>query len=229
MRVTIILETGAFLHDVEEGKPFIRVGYFETPFASDIEVHDENGQKVQPPPDEKLGKGNKTIEVEHVQADGTVKKGLDRSPSFQRHLLLKEGDLYAKGQVPDFIETAYDCIFHFHSGKFESAKVKERRFTKHRVTDDGDEQDDKHTRPIANEILVHYNLRDGEILRLRRANGTIVWSSESVDSRNKSVEVRLKTDDSLKPSYHKKALKHVGPHYYLPNSDPPPMDSSRGG
>jgi hypothetical protein len=227
-RVTIILETGAFLYDVQDKKPHIDVGYFETPFASDIEVR-VDGRQVQPPPDPKLGDGNNRIDVQHLEADGTtVKTRVDRSPSFEQDLLRKV-DLYGPTEVPDFIETAYDCILRFQSGVFESSDVRTRRFTKHLVGNDQDARDDNHTRPIANKILVHYDLADGEVLRLRRPNGKDLWSSDSVARPAKLVEVRLLTDDVLKASYHKTALRHKATHYYLPNSDPPPMNSHGGG
>lgn len=227
-RVTIILETGAFLYDVQDRKPHIDVGYFETPSQSDIEVR-VDGSRVQPPADGKLGKGNNRIDVQHVEADGkTFKTRVDRLPSFEQDLLRKV-DLYDPAEMPDFIETAYDCILRFYSGAFESSDVRTRRFTKHLVGNDQDAQDDNHTRPIANEILVNYDLADGEVLRLRRKNGKDLWSSDSVASPAKLVEVRLLTDDVLKPSYHKTALSHKAAHYYLPNSDPPPMNSHGGG
>jgi hypothetical protein len=225
-RVTIVLETGAFLYDVELKKPHIDVGYFQTPSASDIEVS-VDGTLVQPPPDSKLGKGNIRIDVQHTGKN--VKPGVVRSASFEDHLLRKL-DLYAFADMPDFIETAYDCILRFTSGTFESDDVKRRRFTKHLVGNDQDAKDDKHTRDIANRVLVHYQLADGDVLRLRRADGTDAWSSDSVAALGATqVNVRLLTDKSLNQSYHKTALKHKGAHYYLPNSDPPPMNSHGGG
>ena len=224
-RVTIILETGAFLYDVTDNKPHIDVGYFETPSASDIEVR-VDGRLVQPPPDAKLGKGNTRIDVQH---DGkTVVPKIVRSPSFEKDLLRKS-DLYAFTEMPKFIETAYDCILRFDSGTFESSDVRTRRFTKHRVGDDQNANDDNHTRPIANKVLVHYDLGDGDVLRLRRADGTDVWSSDSVPKGATQADVRLLTHDSLKPKYHKSALTHKTTHYYLPNSDPPPMNTHNGG
>jgi len=229
MQVTIILDSGGFLLDESRDKPYLDVGYFQSPGASDIEVL-EDGKQVQPPPDVKLGTDNDTIDVEHLASDGTtVKTGVIRSPSFNRDILLKT-DLYDKAQVPAFIVSAYDCVLRFHSGTFESFDVTDRHFTEHRVGDDGHTGVViKTTRPIANDVLVQYDLGKGEILRLRRSDGKEVWSSTSAGSGTSLVEVKLLAGSATNSSYHKSALRHVGPNYYLPNSDPPPMDSQGGG
>jgi hypothetical protein len=224
MRVTIILDTGGFLLEESKGHTYLDVGYFQTPGATDIEVYEDSNQ-TQPPPKVKLGDGNTRIDVQHVEADGTtVKSGVDRSNSFNGDILLKS-DLYALADVPDFNVTGYDCILRFYSGTFESADVRTRTFKEHRVSDDGYTGNNKSTRPIANDVLVQYDLSNGEIVRLRREDGTDVWSSNSVGSGTSSVEVKVLSDASLNSSYHKKALNHRGSCYYLPNPDPPPMDS----
>ena len=224
MRVTIILDTGGFLLDESTGQTYLDVGYFQTPGATDIEVYEDSNQ-IQPPPNVKLGDGNTRIDVQHVEADRTtVKSGIDRSTSFNSDLLLKS-DLYALADVPDFNVTVYDCILRFYSGTFESADVRNRSFKEQRVSDDSYTGNNKSTRPIANDVLVQYDLSNGEIVRLRRKDGTDLWSSESVGSGTNSVEVKVLSDASLNSSYHKKALNHRGTCYYLPNPDPPPMDS----
>jgi hypothetical protein len=224
MRVTIILETGGFLLNESNGHPYLDVGYFRTPGATDLEVY-EDSKQTQGSPDVKLDGGNKRIEVQHVEADGTtVKSGVVRSTSFNRDILLKT-DLYAPADVPDFVVTAYDCILRFYSGTFESADVRDRSFKEHRVSDDGYTGNKKPTRPIANEIRVQYDLGKGEIVRLRRDDETDLWSSASVGSGPNNVEVKVLSDALLNSRYHKEALNHKGNYYYLPNPDPPPMDS----
>jgi hypothetical protein len=224
MRVTIILDTGGFLLDESKGKDYLDVGYFQTPGETDIEIYEDNMQ-TQPPPNLKLGAGNTRIDVQHLEANGTtVKSGIDRSTSFNSDLLLKT-DLYALADVPDFNVTVYDCILRFYSGTFESADVRNRIFEEHWVGDDDHTGTNKSTRPIANDVLVQYDLGDGETVRLRRDDGTHLWSSDSVGKGTSVVEVRVLSHASLISSYHKKALKHTCACYYLPNPDPPPMDS----
>jgi len=229
MRVTIVLLTGAFLPPEQEGQDYIDVGYFETPFATDIDVF-EDSRTARSSPQGKLGKGNHRIEVEHLERDGAVKKSVKPTISYQ-HDILKKNDLYDDDDavIPTFKTAAYDCILRFNSGEFRSHDVKERHFTEHKLSDDSSTgAPKKKTRRIANEIHVDYVLADGETLRLRGSKGD-VWSSSGVTSGTKEVVVRLLTDDSLNESYHKNALDHKVPHYYLPNSDPPPMDGPRGG
>ena len=229
MRVTIVLTTGAFLPAEPKGRHDIEVGYFETPLASDIEVF-EDSSTAKSSFQRKLGKGNDTIEVEHLAKDGTVMKPVRPTISYE-YDILKKNDLYDDDDavIPTFKRAEYDCILRFNSGEFRSHDVRERKFTEHKLSDNRSTGTPaKETRRIANEIHVDYLLADGETLRLRGSKGD-VWSSSWVTSGAKEVVVRLLTDDSLNESYQKKALAHKCPHYYLPNSDPPPMDGPRGG
>ena len=224
MRVTIVLETGGFFpSDGDENTP-LDVGYFQTPGPTDIQVS-EDGNAVQPKPDPKLGQGkNRIIDVEHLQRDKvTVKHGVKRSDWFERDVMKKD-DLYPPTELPVFNAAKYDCILRFHSGDFHSADVRGRRFTEHFLSDGKPTGTDKHTRAIANEVRVEYDLADGEVLRLRNPEGTDVWSSDSVGGGTQGVTVKILTDASSNDSYHKDALDHKGLHYYLPNSDPPPMN-----
>jgi hypothetical protein len=223
MQATIILDSGGFLIQESAGQTYLDVGYFETSGPSDIEVSEDGPQVHPPPPDVKLGKGNRIIDVEHLAADGRVKTGVNQSPSFGRDILLKR-DLYGV-VVPKFNVGGYDCILRFHSGTFESSDVRSRLFKEHRVSDDIPTGNSGTTREVANDILVHYHLSDGETLRLRRQDGTNVWSSASVAAGTTGVEVKILADASTDSGYYKTALRLRGPHYHLPNPDPPPMDS----
>ncbi|HSE37518.1 MAG TPA: hypothetical protein VLG74_09470 [Blastocatellia bacterium] len=192
------------------------------PSSNDIEVFEDG----KPVPGAMLARG--TINVEHLERDGvTVKQPVKRSSWFELDLLRKD-DLYPPAERPDFKEDQYDCILHFRSGDFNSADVRTRRFTQHLVQGDTPTGADKWTKAIANEIHVEYDIADGEVLSLRGPGGD-VWSSKSVASGTKRVIVKIKTDRSLNGDYHKKALDHKGSHYYLPNSDPPPMNGNNGG
>ncbi|HSB08132.1 MAG TPA: hypothetical protein VLM38_01365 [Blastocatellia bacterium] len=223
MRVTIVLLTGGFFPPERNDQTFLDVGYFETPGPTDIEVS-EDGQIAQPQPHRKLGRGNKRIDVQHIENDGvTVKKPVNPSDSFKNDILKKD-KLYAAADAPAFIKTAYDCVLRFHSGDFSSADVRDRSFTQHSLSDDSLTGIVVSTENIANEIHVDYDLADGETLRLQGPGGNEIWSSSSVGTGTKSVVLRFLTDDLLNPVYHKQALAHKVQHYYLPNSDPPPMN-----
>jgi hypothetical protein len=221
MRVTIVLETGGVFPREQDPQNHLDVGYFKTPNPSDIEVSEDG----KPAPGAKLAHG--VINVEHLDRNGAVKQPVKRSDWFELDLLRKD-DLYPKAERPDFIAAAYDCILHFNSGDFNSADVQVRRFIQHLVQGDTATGKDQWTKAIANEIHVEYDIADGEVLRLRGPGGD-VWSSASVGSGTKRVIVTIKTHKSLHRDYHKKALDHKGSHYYLPNSDPPPMNGNNGG
>jgi hypothetical protein len=226
MRVTIILDSGGFLIDDSASPAPLDVGYFETAGAHDIEVS-EDGKPAQALPNTKLGKRNERIDVQHLEADGSVKTGVNQSPSFKKDIL-KKNELYPI-DAPDFIPSEYDCLLRFHSGGFESSDVRARLFKEHRLSDDGPTGNSRTIRPIANDVLVHFDLDKGEELRLRRDDGTDVWSSSSVGSGTNNVEVKLLADASLDAKYFKTALKHKGPQYHLPNPDPPPMNGNKDG
>lgn len=224
MRVTIVLDTGAFFPPELKDQTFIDVGYFETPGAADIEVSEDGRITFQG----KLGKGNHRIEVEHVEKDGvTIRQPVNPTNSYQRDILKKD-DLYGATGIPMFKTAEYDCILRFNSGDFKGEDVKPRTFTEHQLSTGNPTGNKKTTRPIANVIHVDYDLAAGEALRLRGRGGNL-WSSSSAAPGTKTVVVRLLTDDTLNPAYHKRALDHRVQHYYLPNSDPPPMDGPRGG
>jgi hypothetical protein len=225
MRVTIILDSGGFLIDERTGAGTLDVGYFETS-GHDIEVS-EDGKPAQALPNVKLGKRNETIDVQHLASDGSVRTGVIRSASFKRDILRKN-ELYPT-DTPDFLAAEYDCILRFHSGAFESDDVRKRVFKEHRVSDDAPTGNSQSTREIANDVLVHFDLEKGEELRLRRSNNTDLWSSSSVGGGAGQVTVKLLADGSLDAKYFRKALKHKGPHYRLPNPDPPPMNGNDPG
>jgi len=226
MRVTIVLDSGGFLIDDRAGPVPLDVGYFETPGSHDIEVA-EDGGPTQPVPHSKLGHRNETIDVQHLGADGMVKEGVNQSQSFKTDIL-KKNELYPT-DTPDFIVPAYDCILRFHSGDFESSDVRTRVFKEHRVSDGGATGKSLPTREIANDVLVQFDVARDEELRLRRADGTNVWSSSSVAVATQRVTVRLLADGSLDAQYFRRALKIKGPHFHLPNPDPPPMNGNDPG
>lgn len=256
MRVTVVLETGGVFPWKVGGKTYQEIGYFETPGPNDIEVSEYKitkadtklGKGKKPGTDVKvmgkgkmLGKSKKRgigkeavkrsatiIDVEHVKKNGkTVKKPVNRSPWFELDLMGKN-DLYSGRKLPAFKPEAYDCILRFHSGHFHSADVRPRRFTEHWLSNNRLTGEEKWTRAIANEIHVEYDIADGEELRLRR-DGQDVWSSSSVGPETVRVIVKILAHDSLNPYYHREALDHKGLCYYLPNSDPPPMNGNKGG
>lgn len=222
MRVTINLDSGGFMVDECLGKPYIDVGYFETAGPYDVEVS-EDGHLTLPHPKLKLGNNNERIDVQHLAANGTVKSGVKQLASFKKDIL-KKREIYPTDK-PVFIVSAYDCILKFHSGKFQSSNLKNAHFKECRLKDDQETGNSCRTRRIAHDVLVHFDLASGEEVRLRKANGTNLWSSSSIKPGTKTVEVRILADSSTDSKYFRKAIGGVtGAHYHLPNPDPPPMN-----
>jgi hypothetical protein len=220
-RVTIILDSGAFLPEKSPDQKFVDVGYFETSGASDITVS-EDGTLVQSQPNIKLGNGKQTIDVQHLAADGSLKVGVTLSPSFTKTLLLKM-DLYGK-DVPDFDETAFDCTFRFHSGDFDSSDVKPRLFKEQTVSRGVASGNDQTTKPIAHDVLVNYDLEDGEILRIVREDGKELWSTRSAGSTANQIDVKVLADASTTMKYYDDAIQHKSSYCWVPNpADPPPV------
>jgi hypothetical protein len=225
MRVTIILDSGGFLIDDDTSSGPVDVGYFQSSGPHDIEVS-EDGKPAHGLPDKRLGKGNKTIDVEHVVAGGSIKTGVNQKKSFKKDLLKKD-ELY-ETDTPDFDREAYDCILRFHSGDFESFDVRKRVFKQHWLSNNKATGHSQPTREIANDVLVRFNLAKGDQLRLRGSDGKDLWSSSSVTPGTRDVTVKLLADAALDTKYFRKALKHKGKHYHRPNPDPPPMNGNRG-
>lgn len=225
MQITIILDSGGFLIDDDATPGPLDVGYFQSSGRHDIEVS-EDGKRARGLPQNRLGKENMTIDVEHVLAGGGIKTGVNQKRSFKKDLL-KKNELYAT-DTPDFNPEAYDCILRFHSGDFESFDVRERVFKQHWLSNSRDTGNRQLTRAIANDVLVHFNLAKGDELRLRRSDGTEVWSSSLVAPGTRSVKVKLLADAALDTKYFRNALRHKGKHYHRPNPDPPPMNGNRG-
>lgn len=228
MRVTIILDTGGFLPPEDPNQTYLDIGYFETPNASDIEVTDDRATSLKTGPDKKLGRGNQRIEVEHVE-NGTGNRRNEAPPAKSIKGILHKDYLYDKTEMPDFIPATYDCILRFHSGDFVSEDLRKRSFTQHRVSDNSKTGVVKETeKAIANEIHVHYDLADGDVLRLRREDGSDLWSSDEVAGVT-GVKVKILAHEDRNRDYHKRALAHSCEYYYMPNSDPPPQNGPSGG
>jgi hypothetical protein len=224
MQVTIILDSGGFLIDENTGRGGpLNVGYFEAP-GHDIEVRqDSNPLQALAA---KLGNKNEHVHVEHVDTEGGVKTDVVREASFKQDILRKN-ELFPV-DTPDFLPDEYDCILHFHSGIFKSFDVRDRVFHEHRLSDDSATGNTHPTgRKIANDVLVEFQVEKGEELRLRNSIG-ILWSSSWAGSAQQ-VSVKLRADGALDKNYFRKALKHKGPNYKLPNPDPPPMNGNDPG
>lgn len=213
VQATIILDSGVFL-PTDSSQVYIEVGYFE----SDISIC-ADGKPVEIL-ERGLGNSNRRIDLWHLLADGSGETRISLSHSFVDHLLdLRE--LYSDDQ-PSVNLKAFDCILRFHSGEFHAADVRNRTFKV--VTPLGHIERTFTTKPIANDVVVHYNLEDGEELQLIRDDGTMLLSS-SLLSGASHLEIRLNAGEYSDGKYYDAALLNRGEYIWLPNPDPPPWSS----
>src|ERR1044071_7228719 len=105
---TMILDSGCFLPVPDSNGDYTRIGYF----GSDKSVPDicvkADGVDCEP-----MNLGEKgEIQIRHVEANGTVKKGVIGAIDFQEKLLHLK-DLYDKDDIPEIDPDKFDCIIQF--------------------------------------------------------------------------------------------------------------------
>lgn len=222
VEVTLTLDSGAFLTSIDSKHVIsCEVGYFESdPATPDIRVY-ADGEEVNPSRLLKLGMGKSRIDVLHTRSDGFINEGLKLTKTFRKHLLRK-GDLYE--EIPEWNRSAYDCILNFNSGRFAASVVKPGLFRQHLVEGGDPTGKAQPIRPIARDVVVSFELDQGEVLRLTRDDGTDLWSSAEIEAGTKRIEIQITADETTAEKFYGKGLKHNGKHYWL-MSDPPPMNS----
>jgi len=219
--VTIVLDSGAFLQNIDETLEELDVGYFQSgknPAGQEMpDIRAYADGEEAPVKHNKLGQG--VINV--IQTKGGVPvAGIKILDSLKRNLLRKE-QLY-DGRPPDYNENAFECKIHFTSGNFRCSKVKDRRFIEVVVNGYAKTGKDKHLRPIAHDVLVHYQLEDGDELRLEREKGPVLFSTTDLKPGTKHVEIELLTNNATATQFFCDALDLTGrTHCWLPNQGDP--------
>lgn len=222
MHATITLDSGAFLQNIDENPVELDVGYFQCGKDNsgndvpDIRAYaDGESTAVR---HEKLGNGS--ISVTRTKSGAPV-TGVRISASLKQHLLRKK-ELYGD-PGPNYDPNNIECTIHFASGDFCSSMVKDRRFVEVPVSG-GTQLSDKYARPIAHNVVVHYNLEADEELRFERENGTILFSTGDVSPGTKHVQIELVANNSTAVQFFRDALDLQGrTSCWLPNQgDPPP-------
>ena len=220
--VTIVLDSGAFLQDIDKDPTELDVGYFQCgkehngKDVPDIHAY-ANGVKI-PVRHDKLGQG--TVNVIHTKGN-VPKTGIKIEDSLKKNLLRKE-DLYGKGTAPDYNQQKMECMIHFSSGHFRCSKVKDRRFVEVSLAAGKPTGNDKHLRPIAHDVLVHFKVADDEELRLERENGPVLFSTEDVPAGTEHVEIELVSNNTTAVQFFRDALDLTGrTHCWLPNQGDP--------
>lgn len=218
-QVRIILDTGAFLPEKNPGQSYIDVGYFEPQGSTDIEVS-ADGVQVQIP-DVKFGSSNCRIDIHHLDVKNSIKQGANQSMAFTTDLLRKH-ELY-KTNVPAFKDDAFDCILRLHSGDFDSADVRVAHFKECTVVGEIGTGQWQTTRPIANDIVVDYQLDDGEALKITRGKDELL-STDTIGAGAQLIKITILNDISTISKYCNQALDHKGQCCWLANPHPPPLN-----
>ena len=222
MHATITLDSGAFLQDIDQNPVAIDVGYFQCgkdnsgKDVPDIRAYaDGESTAVR---HEKLGNGR--ISVTRTKSGAPV-TGVKISDSLKQHLLRKK-DLYGD-PAPNFDPNKIECTIHFTSGDFCCSMVKDRRFIEVPVSG-GNLLSESYSRPIAHNVVVHYNLEADEELRVERDKGTVLFSTRDVSSGTKHVQIELVANNATAVQFFREALDLKGrTSCWLPNQgDPPP-------
>ena len=113
-------------------------------------------------------------------------------------------------------------MIHFTSGDFRCSKVKDRRFVEVLVNGYSKTGNEKHIRPIAHDVLVHFLLADDEELRLERENGPVLFSTADIKPGTKHAEIELLTNNATAEQFFCDALDLTGrTHCWLPNQGDP--------
>jgi len=220
-QATIVLDSGTFLQ--KEG-PHCEIGYFQCEdTVSDIRIY-ADGEEVRNVPDPfKLGTG--VIEVRHLNADGSPKRGGVNASKYFHDQVLHLKSLYGDHQPVE--RSKFDCVIRFESGHFCASMVKKRDFKELKKQQDGSYKHDlkaspQDIGPIAHNVVVHYSLKDNEALELTR-NGTPFWSSKDYGIKDR-FEIEIVADNSTAEKFFRQSFKDSGKNsYWMPNQgDPPP-------
>lgn len=219
-QATIVLDSGV-LFPKEGGH--CEIGYFQCEDScSDITISID-GEEVDNLPDPfKLGTG--AIEVRHLNADGSIKRGGVKSSKLFHKRILHLKDLYGDDQPVE--RAKFDCVIRFDTGHFSPSMIKKRHFKEHRKQGDGkfrhNPTDAPHeTQPIAHNLLVYYTLKDGEALELARGD-VVFWSTRNYGIKDR-LDIEFMADNSTAEKFFQHSLDDGKNGYWLPNQgDPPP-------
>jgi esterase/lipase superfamily enzyme len=218
----IILDSGSFISPKEElGYPSCRVGYFQCqPYCPDVRIY-VDGEEIEPLKlSREGGMGSNVIDIVHVKAKGKGKAlaGVKNSATIDKQLL-RRSDLY-NGKDVGVDEEKFDWILQFHDGSFRSSMVKARYFKE--VDANGSPLRTRRRRvgPIAHDVVVSYDLADGDELKLVR-DGQTLLSSKSLKGLRSRLDLEILAEDDTALKYY---LRSIGKResYWVPNQGQPP-------
>jgi hypothetical protein len=218
VKVSVVLDSGFFLTDAAaKHENYAEVGYFLphiVVYGDGAEIHSMDLTDAH--------SESRMIRIRHFDSNKRENtSGVDYGDDLLKTLLRRE-ELYGK-QGPEFIPSRFDWIFRFDSGQFRASSVKERIFKQCEGYTNQPNGNRKLIRPIAHDVVVHYDLGPEEYLTLSN-DGIKEWSTEAYPKVVGRFDIEIVAPHRTAENYFRDALNHNGQDYWLPNQgDPDPM------
>ncbi len=222
IQLSVVLDSGAFLTDeAATGYTYSEVGYFiphlnvygDGEFLRDIDAY-------------KMGTGAKVVNVRHLDSTGKEKAdGVSLSNSLVTNVL-RMHKLHNRAIHVD--RSKFDCIFHFNSGRFCCSHVKARVFKEVHGVLHTPTGKTKNVGPIAHDIVVHFELADGESFRMTY-DDDVIWSSENHPDVKRRFDIEVIAQHATAEYYYREMLNLGRQNYWLPNQGDAPPPWGHGG
>lgn len=217
-QVSIVLDSGIFLSDAAVShEDFSEVGYFLPSIVAYGDYAEIYSNDLSDSPSM-----SRMIHIQHFDsANNELRDGVNYSDDFLATLLRRK-ELY-DGAPPEIIPSRFDWIFRFQSGHFRASSVKERVFKEMEGLTHQLSGNRKALRPIAHDVVVHYELGPDEYLVI--SNDELKpWSTADYPNIQKRFDIEIVAPHRTAENYFRDALNHNGRNYWLPNQgDPDPM------
>jgi hypothetical protein len=219
IHATLVLDSGAFFQEIQPDVEYKRldVGFFGSGDKT-TEIHVVVDGTPMRDNETKLGRGE--IEVLFKKADGSV-PALTATRAFSDSLL-RLRELYPV-DTPVIDETRFDCIFIFTAGRLCCSMVKVRPFQEWTIEPWEKTKLKRDTdKAISHNVAVHFELEKGDTLELVRNKTTVLFTTASIPSDTKRIDIDIVADNSTAVRFYKDALKLNGKTAWLPNQGDPP-------
>jgi hypothetical protein len=218
-RGSITINGGIFLTKKEDlGYDYWDIGYFECDASfPDVKVYVDgdllSGAIL------KLGAAGDRIDVKLEKGGSTLETGVQKGRSFPDDVLRREV-LYGAQVTLD--EGKLDSVLRFHSGHFRPSMVKQRYFKQHDPTGKLAGSSRKDMGAIAHNVVVHYDLSDGDKLTI--ASKTKTYFQKVIDPNVRDrLELEILADDSTSLKYFCDCVDPATPFFWVPNQGTPPV------
>jgi len=218
IKVSVVLDSGFFLTDAAAShEDYAEIGYFLPQivvYGDGAAIHSIDLTEAQ--------SKSRIIRFRHFDSKKKeITTGVDYGDDLLVTLLRRQ-ELYDDPR-PEFIPSRFDWIFRFDSGYFRASSVKERIFKQCEGYTNQPNGNRKLIRPIAHDVVVHFNLMPDEHLTLSN-DGLKSWSTASHPNVTGRFDIEIVAPHRTAENYFRDALNHRGQDYWLPNQgDPDPM------